>query len=233
MMSPMMKLLAVVALILPLAQEKNEAEELFKKMEAKVSKAKTLRAVMTGEMAEAKMKLSGEILLDEGSKVRLEVEGKTDSMTRKGTVVSDGKRMHLKSSGGGAGDPPDPAPFDAPSTFGTLIRVSLARAGLLSALEFCDTEEKAKTDPETGFKVSGLKLGPKEKVGDREAQAVTYTVTRKGRDAAATLWIDIATHLPLKRALKVDGMELTENYSDVKLDEKIDAAKFEVPKETK
>ncbi|HEU4339725.1 MAG TPA: hypothetical protein VFS19_06625 [Planctomycetota bacterium] len=220
-----MKLLAALVLVLVPLQDKNEAETLFRKMEEKILKAKTLRAKLAGEMKEKKFTITGEFLADEGSKVRIEIEGKGEEEVRKALVICDGKKLSFTAEA--------PVTFEVPETFGKLMRASLARGGFLSALEFADRESKAKTDPEEAYKVTGFKMEAREKVGDREAQAVSYTVTRKGRDAAATLWIDISTQLPLKRVLKVDTVTLTESYSDVRVDEKIDAAKFEIPKETK
>jgi outer membrane lipoprotein-sorting protein len=223
-----MRLLFALAALLIVPQEKDDAESLFKKMEEKIVKAKSLRSKLAGEMEEAKFKLTGDLLLDEGSKVRIDVQGKGEGDEKKALVISDGKKLYMKSN-----DSDTAQGFDAPETFGKLIRIAFARAGFLSAFEFCDSENRAKTGPETAYTMTGLKLGSKEKVGDRDAQAVTYTVTRKGRDAAATVWIDTATLLPLKRVLKMDGMTLSESYSDLKVDEKIEAARFEIPKDTK
>lgn len=228
MMSLMMKLTAVVAIGLLFAQEKTEAETLFRKMEEKILKAKTLRAKLAGALEEQKFTITGELLFDEGSKARIEIEGKSGEEVRTAVVISDGKKLRFASNEKSEADV-----FDVPESFGKLMRISFARSGALSALEFADRESRAKTDPEAAYVVTGFKMEAKEKVGDREAQSVSYTVTRKGRDAAATVWIDVETHLPLKRVLKVDKVTLTETYTDAKVDEKIDAAKFEIPKETK
>lgn len=220
--------LAALALLLVALQDKNEAEELFKKMEEKVVKSKSVQAKLAGEVEAAKFKLSGMVYLDEGSRFRMEVQGNSDGVLKSATVISNGKKVYLKSS-----DDQWPKRFDAPETFSKLMRTSFARAGFLSAFEFSDSESLAKTDPATAYTVSGFKLGVKEKVGKVEAQVITYTVTRNKRDAAVTLWIDPATLLPLKRLLEMGGTSLSESYSEVKIDEKIDASKFEVPKEEK
>jgi outer membrane lipoprotein-sorting protein len=51
-------------------------------------------------------------------------------------------------------------------------------------------------------------------------------------DAEVTLWIDAKTLLPLKRTVvtKRDVVHLTETYRDFKLDPKVDAKAFELPK---
>ena len=55
-----------------------------------------------------------------------------------------------------------------------------------------------------------------------------------GEKINETVWVDAKTHLPLKRLLtaKVGDQELkvTETYSKVVVDEKIDAQTFELPK---
>jgi hypothetical protein len=45
-----------------------------------------------------------------------------------------------------------------------------------------------------------------------------------------TLWIDAKTLLPLKRAYVLDNMRIVENYHEFRLDPKIDAKAFELPK---
>ena len=49
------------------------------------------------------------------------------------------------------------------------------------------------------------------------------------------MWIDTKTNLPLKRAIMTqkgdDKFTVTETYTKLKLDEKIDPKMFELPKE--
>jgi len=217
-------LLITAALLVP--QEKNEAEELFKKMEEKIEKAKSVQVKLRGTVDD--MELSGALWLDEGGKVRIDLEGKSSRGSMTAAAISDGKKARLDSS-----DRPAPRRFDVPETFDRLIRTSAARAGFVSSFEFFEGGERVKADPETAFVAKAFKLGVKEIVGDRDCQAVDYMVSRRGKDASVTVWIDTGTFLPLKRVLKADTKTLTETYAAFKLDEKIDPAKFEFPKPEK
>lgn len=218
--------LAVLAIAVLLPQEKNEAEELFKKMEAKVVGAKTVQLKLEGNMEPMEFKIKGELWFGEGGRVKLDLEGKTADMVRSISLVSDGSTIHV--SGGD-----DQKSFKAPETFSRLMRTCFARVGFLGSVDGSDSETKAGTEPAEAFTVSDFKMGAKEKVGERSAQAIEFTATKKNdKDTASmTLWIDVETQLPLKRTLTMGGRILNESYSGLKLDERIDAAKFEVPKE--
>jgi outer membrane lipoprotein-sorting protein len=218
-------LLIAISLLLP--QEKNEAEELFKKMEGKLANAKTVQLKLSGEMQPMKFGLSGELLFDEGGKMRIEFEGKSGPDLIKALMLSDGKKLRLESS-----DKKDPKQFEVPETLGKLARACFARAGFVGTLDALDNDRDVKLEPDAQFAPKEFKLGAKEKVGDREAQAVDYKLVKAGHpESVATVWIDTETLLPLRRAVKMGEMALTENYSGLKLDGKIDAAKFELPKE--
>ena len=217
--------LALIVLVL-FPQEKNEAEALFKKMEAKIAAATTVRMKMTGEMVSMKMTLSAEVLFGEGGKTRIDLEGKAGDQVMTARFLSDGKRIRVESS-----DKAAPKELEAVATLGQRTRAFLARAGTFGVLESIDSVEELKAEPDDLIATSGHKLGAKEKVGDREAQMVEYKVTRKGhRESTATVWIDLETLLPLKRTLTKGEITVSETYAEFKLDEKIDAAKFELPK---
>jgi outer membrane lipoprotein-sorting protein len=218
---------AVLALLL--AQEKSEAEELFQKMEGKLVAAKTVSLSLEGTVEPMKLKLTGGLRLGEGNLVHLQLEGTAEGKTDSALVVSDGKTRRMLAGGKASRD------FATPETFGRLVRTCFARAGFLGTIDNVDTEDDAQADPAAAYVPTGLKLGVKEKVGERDAQAVQFML-KKGREpeeAEVTLWIDSATHLPLKRTMKKGTRTLTEHYVDLNLDEKIDPAKFELPKESK
>jgi outer membrane lipoprotein-sorting protein len=217
-------ILIAAALLLP--QEKNEAEELFKKMEGKVTKAKSVHIKMAGRMDPEGLELTGELWLDDGNRGRCELKAKKDQETDTALLISDGKKVQMSGSGG-----KENRPFDAPESIVRLMRICASRAGVMGTLDASQREEKAKVDPETAFTASDFKLGAKEKVADRESQAISYKLTRKGeQEASVTVWIDTETHLPLKRSMKKGSRTLTETYTEFTLDGKIDAAKFELTK---
>ena len=223
-----MKLFAVLAVLLVLPQEKNEAETLFRKMEEKVLAAKTVQLKMTGEMKEAGLALSGDYLLGESGKIAVHLKGKQGDQEVFAKLTSDGKRIRLEESGRGPAEL-----FDSADGVGKAARQCFAAAGLMGTLDQLNRDGKIKDLDKRLMVASAFKLGAKEKVGEREAQIVEYVLGTKAapeEGSTAVVWIDIATTLPIKRSFRNVQMTLVENYSDLKLDEKIDDAKFELPK---
>ena len=117
----------------------------------------------------------------------------------------------------------------------------LARSGLslptmpLPPVEAANSKER--------FPVSGFRLGPKEKVGEREAQRLEYQLFIKGQNGPTgeklpfpvTVWLDPRTCLPIKRVVTQDvlGVKITESYGKLVLDGEVEAKQFELPKATK
>ncbi|HEU4338796.1 MAG TPA: hypothetical protein VFS19_01905 [Planctomycetota bacterium] len=235
-----MKLLALFAAILLPPQEKNEAEELYKKMEEKIVNAKTFQVKCRGKLASGNVDLigrdtlwSGQLIVDEENRIRLDMEEETrpifDGKTVKSFTSNGSKAVFVKAT-----TERKEVRFDTPPTVGRLIRARFARFGFRSAIGSSETEANAKEDPGSEFPASDFKLGRKETVRDRECQAVEYTLTRKDkRTSSVTVWIDVATFEPLKRMTITVNSGSGETCAEFKFDEKIDAAKFEVPKETR
>lgn len=220
------RVLTAVALLL--AQEKNDAEELFRKMEEKISKAATVGVKVTCGIEAMKFSLTGELLLGESGKIRVELEGKMQDKTMKGLLIGDGKQLRLESS-----EKPAKS-FEEPEMAAEPPRSTLVRSGFQGVIDAFDDKSGVSKKGKEPSTLSGFAMGAKEKVGEREGQAVTYKIDWKGYPPAeTTVWIDTQTHLPLKRSTKAGGVVLTESYGEFKLDEKIDPAKFELPKETK
>jgi hypothetical protein len=100
------------------------------------------------------------------------------------------------------------------------------------------TDRKAepfKADDE--FAVSDFKLGKKEMVGGVETQAVDYALKYLSgeKPAAATVWIDTKTNLPVKRVITMRPLPdltitITETYAKSVVDGKIDEKEFDLPK---
>jgi outer membrane lipoprotein-sorting protein len=235
----MKKLLPLLCALVPLlagADEPNEAEKLFREMEAKVTKAKAIDCTYeaTAEADNKKGTMKGTLLLAEGNKVRMGIEGDLGGMKSKYTMIADG--MKMKSVAEGA--PAQPAQ-DAPKWLGDAVRSSLARAGLFFPFMTISATPPGKDfKADEHFPVSDFKLGKKEAVGKQEAQVVQYTLTMKSITDVkldVSVWIDTKTHLPLKRTLtgSIDGnkMTVTEMYTKMELDGKVDAKQFELPKE--
>jgi outer membrane lipoprotein-sorting protein len=224
-----MKALLVLAIALFLPQEKNEAEELFKKMEEKLAKATTITVKAKGAMGAGDASFEGDLIVGEDNRARSEVKLKSGDSTRPFSAVSDGGRTQVMPAGGG-----EAQLFDTPEKLGIIIRKAIARGGFSAGVDALMTVRDRNADPDQLSRVSAFKLGAKEKVGERDAQIVEWDLaTKYESDIKVTTWIDSKSHLPLKRTVKYKRNAIEETYSEFKLDEKIDAAKFELPKEAK
>jgi outer membrane lipoprotein-sorting protein len=222
-----MKAMLVLVGAAMVCQETNEAEKLFRKMEEKILAAKTVQLKMTGELKQAGLALTGDYLLGESGRIALGLEGKQEAKTLTAKLTSDGKRIRLEESDRG------PETFDSTDGVGKAARQCFAAAGFMGTLDTLNRAAKVKDLENRLMTPSGFKLGEKEKVEGREAQIVEYTLTSKTRAGPGTLvtaWIDPATSLPIKREFKNGEMTLVEVYKDLKLDEKVDDAKFELAK---
>ncbi len=216
----------VLLLIVPSA-EPNEAEKLFRQMETKVMQAKTLECTYEGKVdykeAEDDQKdtLKGKLLLGEGNKLRIDFSG----MGEKGTIISDGTKWRL------IGDKNK----ETPKWLGKSVRALMARtcAGYASIWAAPDSFLRFMTPPITEFKidehfpVTDFKFGKKEMIDKQEAQIVQYT----GPGVEVSIWIDTKTYQPLKRVFTDKEKTLTETYTNLKLDGKVDPKQFELPKD--
>jgi outer membrane lipoprotein-sorting protein len=215
--------------------DKDDAEKLFREMEAKVAKAKTLDCAFDGALeTDQKGTMKGTLLAGEGNKVRMEMSADLGGMKRKFMVVSDG----AKSKAAGDGVPAQPAK-DTPKWLGEAVRVGIGRGGVMPVMMATGPgrdEKEFKVDDH--FQVGDFKLGKKEMVDNREAQVVQYTLTMKQpkeEKIEASVWIDTKTHLPLKHVFTgtMDGRKvmMTETFTKFEVDGKIDAKQFELPKD--
>lgn len=126
-----------------------------------------------------------------------------------------------------------------PKWLNDAYRATLTRSGLAVPLLYVHRvgEEPKEFKVDDEFKVSDFQLGKKEMVGDREVQAIKYNLRVKEfpEPLATTVWIDTKTNLPLKRAIMTqkgdDKISITETYTKLNLDVKIDPKMFELPKE--
>jgi hypothetical protein len=183
----------------------------------------------------------GTLLLAEGKKVRMEINKSKDDglqLTPEAAkkygkmrlrIVSDG--VHQMMEGNGLDRP---QLCDTPKNLNADILTWMSRTGLvLPQAPLPDQKVDAAKDR---FVVSDFRLGIREKIGERDTQRLEYQLSPKGIDIRmpVVVWIDIRTLLPVKRTVKSLNDEqrkpLTENYTKLILDEKIDSKKFELPK---
>jgi uncharacterized protein (TIGR03067 family) len=229
------------AVIITFKREPSRAEQLFQELEARLAKAETIQGKykaaleFKGENAgERGHKLEGALWLQKGNKLRLEMDGILILDPVKGAVVSDGAVMQYQDRGKGKSGR-DKTPANLNSTF----TGALAREGLLmcmlthsgggSLAERIGDEIGKERKPPAEFK-----LRAKEKIGDVETDVIEFRIDLGEKILGhVTLWLDAQTHLPVRRHLKIeiegrDGGHLTESYEGLKLDEKIDPAKFNI-----
>jgi outer membrane lipoprotein-sorting protein len=228
-------LIAALAAALPVAgQGADDAEKLFRKMEQRLVRAKTLRVAAEFTMqASEEMKFKGTFSLAPGDRARLAMISTVGGKTRKGLVVSDGKQMQWSNDGVvGSVAPTTPK-------MNELFAAKFARAGIgfsfLLAVRSDVPVETVKSIDEL-YPASGFRFGKKEKVDGRATRVVEHKLTWAGKEPvfAVTVWLDAKTNLPMKRRLTAtkDGstITITEVYTDVALDGKLDDKLFTLPR---
>lgn len=218
------------------AAQENEAEKLFRSMEQKVRKAKTLQfrfdATMIGAGANAD-NLKGTLTLGEGDKLRMEVEGKQFGTECKLTFTSDGTDLksfgYTKAPGRPKQDRNETQ--KSPKGIGAYFRGAQPREGFfLCLLKINGRFEPAPDD----FKISDFKLAGEEKLGKRNTQVIQYTVKDKDANLGSMkVWLDAKTKLPVKLVMTADApatIVITETYSEFTIDANVDAKLFELRK---
>jgi len=207
-----------------------EAEQLFQKMEANLEKAKTLDLSFETIYGEAALRngqrLKGTLVATNENKLRLEVKGGKANNTVH-LRISDGARTLLKVEG----DDPKPVRGKTPKKLTTNYLNALARSGVLPILLPLGYANEG-GDYKKFAPVSAFKLGIQEKVGDRQTQRVDYVlgVEKQKNTYPVTVWIDLKTHLPVKRLVMDAAFPwYTETYQ-MTLDGKLDPKVFELPK---
>jgi outer membrane lipoprotein-sorting protein len=226
-------LLPLVVLLIAPAAEPNEAEKLFREMEAKVTKAKSIECVYEfkieagGRTGSAK----GTLLIGEGNKVRVETSGEFAGMKENNTKVSDGMKGVLDVN-------KNSPPQSVPKWLHEAHRAAITRAGLLEPAFVVQPPGQKDTEfqLESKYQVADFKLGKKEQVGEQEAQVIQYTLKASGNRVtfAVSVWVDTKTQLPLKRVftgmLDDQKISVSETFTKLNLDAKIDPKQFELPK---
>jgi outer membrane lipoprotein-sorting protein len=223
--------LVVATLAVPVSAGENEAEKLFRQMEKKVKGAKTLqiRFEMAISVLGIEGNLKGTASFGESDKARLEAKGTIAGQEVDALGVATGTKIHLLERGS-----KDGKTLDSPKGLGIYFRGVVPRVGLGAALEDQDALADL-PNVDDRYKISDFKLGGKEKIGDAETRIVEYAVLIKGKDkGTAKLWINTKTHLPAKLQIRagVGGadIEITETYTEVTIDGKLDDKLFEAPK---
>lgn len=205
----------------------NEAEKVFRTMEEKLTKSKTLECVFDVKLGT--VSYDGCVFLAEGNRARVEINEATKGRPMRLLIVSDGTRQSFQDNGLG-----QPQFSDTPKNLNAEILTWLARPGVF--LPQAPLPDVKADDAKDRFRVSGFRLGNKEKVGGGEARRLDYQLAVKGINdpLSVALWLDVKTGLPVERIVteRVAGekMAVTETYAKLTLDEKVDPKKFDLPK---
>jgi hypothetical protein len=226
-----MKALLPLLLILPAyAQEAVDPELLYRRMEEKLLKAKTI-------LIKAQVKFEGDRRGESRSLLRIDrapqrlrydrmmIPGEMD---RNVQVISDGHRIRSVAC----------SPVDEPvgPAFSGDAVLILLLWGLPEGIErigwFC-----AHGDPLIRPSLQQFKLVRREKIGTRATACISLTksvvVNGGSWKREAQLWIDEATFLPVRRTETQGGKCIhwttIEDYEEVRFDEEMPAERFKLP----
>jgi hypothetical protein len=219
-------------LLLPVQEDKG-ADLVYRAMCAKIETAKTVRAeygVTVGEVGRAFVVLS--CVLQARGKDRWTMEFKVkEERRRRGveqslTLLSDGRKVIAT---GGAER--YPAETLKPETVGAEIRQCLATAMIGQAMYIEPSGGERDENRHKPPVVGPVKSGGKDKVGERDALVLEYTLKFEGGEfggeaMAVKLWVDAATKLPLKREVGFQGVTWAETFTALVLDEEIPDSAF-------
>ena len=204
-----------------------DAEKLFRAMEEKLAKAKTLACVFDVTLNAIPYK--GSLVLGESNRARLEIHRADKAKTMRVRTVSDGTRLSHQDDG-----MPRPQVEDAPKNLNADLLMWLARPGVF--LPQAPLPDVKADDAKDRFQVSDFELGKKEKVVDRDIAPggdIGLAVMDKKDPFSVVVWIDSRTGLPVKRTItsRVGGEETssTETAAKFSLDAKHDAKQFRLP----
>lgn len=212
------------------AAQDNEAEKLFRGMEKLIRDAKSIKTTfqIEADLDKNSGKINGDISVAEGNKARIHAAGNFGGTERVMVIVADGVQQLY-----GETSTPKAEPRPVSPDLSKALAQIVARGGVMAAIEF--QEDKGPFNLDKLLPVSDFKLGKKEMIGLREAQAVNCTVKPPdGRTIQMTVWLDSKTNLPLKRLLSVNADKgvnrVTEVYTEITLNPMLDAKLFELPK---
>jgi outer membrane lipoprotein-sorting protein len=220
------------AVLFALAPGENQAEMLFRESEKKLAEADQVQITVESalEGTPEKGRAKGTLLLAKGNKASMVVQGNLRGEELKMSFASNGTKMTMEVT---MLKPQEEQ--HTPKDLNATIAGSFSRIGMLAGFRN-RTQQAGEKEPglDDMYKVSDFVLGKKEKVGEREAQVITYKLVMDNRDTAeSTIWLDTETKLPLKRVLSFkndnESLRVTETYQ-IRVNCRIDGKKFELPK---
>jgi outer membrane lipoprotein-sorting protein len=213
-------MIVLVALAL-LLQEKT-AEETFRKIEEQIESAGSVsvRYKVEGMADGEKSQMSLTLLLKEGNKVRLTIQGDRRGKEISGELICDGERVGMP----GGKEKPEKAPPGFKNSNATI----LVRSGSLSALQYITLWGRDLGKEKTTLQVSDFKADS----DDGNAKTIRYRLRVGKSELETKLWYDPKTHAILKRRFsgKADGAECSvmETYDEFLLNTEIPEERFKL-----
>jgi hypothetical protein len=216
-------------------EKPNEAEALYKKLEEKALKAKTIvcKSKLAIEERGKTMEFEFDGSIKEGNKVKILFEGESPMGPMQITITSDGTKLLVENSmgRGGAGD----TESDTPKDLGEGLRTMLVRIGALSPMIIVRPAREGEEAPalKDAITASEFALGKDEKVGEKLCKVLTYKVTRQGEKDSpeVTLHVDPETLVIHKRLFKGNrGEEFAETFTKFEYDAEVKDEVFALPK---
>jgi len=236
-------LLFLAAVLPPVQAQDGNAEKLFRGMEGQLLAAKAFDVKFEYQLEKRKVK--GELLVTRENQVRLNVVGLFEEKPKAGfELVADGKKLKTKgarlfvaSNGQSGMEEGGQSEWQTPKTFHKVLGSTVSRGGVwftMLMLPYLRGGEELEPD-QLKMRVYDFKLVGDERVGAKNAKVVRYRFGKGDgcrHDEEITVWIDAKTELPLKRSftLKNGNLRVVENYREVRLDPRIEARAFELPK---
>ncbi len=203
------------------------AEELVKKLEAKIASAKTVSLEFTMDLDSAaeKRKFAIKLQFKEGNRVALHVDD-ADPASKDAyslSAVCDGKRVRR-------GDPDGTAVEDAPEDLAARGRELAVRAPLREL-----TMALGGRPSKSPCKYTEFRFLEDAKIGERTVKVVAYTASRGKSALRMTLWID-AEKLELLKRETLDRKgdvenRVTDTFSAMAVDGEIKDEAFAVAEE--
>src|SRR5262249_53211050 len=149
----------------------NEAEKLFRAMEAKIANAKSIECDYDASFDGSKGPIRGKLRLSDGNKSRTETlplaHVLPDSL-----IICDGKNVVVIHE-----DVPAET-RDAPKWLPDMVRGKITRSFTVLDAEKLAKQPDFKLDEQ--FAVADFKLGKRETVGEAEARTIEFKLTLKG-----------------------------------------------------
>jgi hypothetical protein len=210
---------------------RDEAEELFNSMEAKLSSARSIRIKAILEMkGEIVGKTSSLLCINrESNKFYYEAMGQIGDSPISRKVVSNGTEMKSQGFEGSTWSQ-DPKG----SLSGENYILAFTRLGLSRGFELAGSV-RGGLDVRKRTKVSAFKVLKKDYLGNRSVTEIEFVVSFDEKNTSSrkcSLWVDPATFMPVKATWNMSAeldWSLSETYEEIAVNPELESKMFEVP----